>query len=196
MLRAAALLSVSPARCSFDPRSRAPGSYRAVNKRFLSTGETGEFASGNAGFGLNLGVAPGAPQDLSSNRREDDGSQKLRNVADTSEVDGECCCQQNSYLELGWKMQWLPKILVLQPSARPSSYCAERASRVLSKSRLSASPERIRGLRFRALREVCNGIQRSQSIPVCSVDPKQRIEPRPRVPPRRNLRPSYSSGEM
>src|ERR1035437_6136293 len=41
-----------------------------VNKRFLSTGETGEFASENVGFGLNPGVERAPPHDLSSNRRE------------------------------------------------------------------------------------------------------------------------------
>ena len=39
-------------RC-FDSRSRPPSLDGAVNKRFLSTGETGEFASENVGFGLN-----------------------------------------------------------------------------------------------------------------------------------------------
>jgi len=45
----------------FDRRVRPPSLYGAVNKGFLSTGETGEFASENVGFGLNPGVelAPG-----------------------------------------------------------------------------------------------------------------------------------------
>jgi hypothetical protein len=57
----------------------------AVNKRLLSTGETGEFARGNAGFDLNLGVDRAAPRCLSSNRRERVARKNLRNVGDTGE---------------------------------------------------------------------------------------------------------------
>jgi hypothetical protein len=42
----------------------------AVNKRVLSTGETGEFGSKNLGGDLNPGVERAVPRDLSSNRRE------------------------------------------------------------------------------------------------------------------------------
>ena len=78
-----------------------PALDEAVNKRFLSTGETGEFASKNVGFGLNPGVERAPPQDLSSNRRERAARKSLRNVADTGESDGGRCCQQNRRLELG-----------------------------------------------------------------------------------------------
>ena len=39
----------------FQRPTRSPLLYGAVNKRNLSTGETGEFASENVGFGLNPG---------------------------------------------------------------------------------------------------------------------------------------------
>jgi len=57
----AALLSLPLGTMLFDRRVRPPSLYGAVNKGFLSTGETGEFASENVGFGLNPGVelAPG-----------------------------------------------------------------------------------------------------------------------------------------
>jgi hypothetical protein len=42
----------------------------AVNKRFLSTGETGELVRVNVGFDLNLGVDRATPRNLSSNGRE------------------------------------------------------------------------------------------------------------------------------
>jgi hypothetical protein len=53
----------------------------AVNKRDLSTRETGEFADEKVGFGLNPGVAFGTPHDISSNQRERETRKKL----------AECC---------------------------------------------------------------------------------------------------------
>ncbi len=74
-----------------------------VNKRYLSTRETGEFAGENVGFGLNHGVASAAPRGLSSNRRGRAARKSLRNVGDTCEGDAERCCQQNSRSKLGQK---------------------------------------------------------------------------------------------
>jgi hypothetical protein len=73
----------------------------AVNKRFLSTGETGEFTSESMGFGLNPGVGHAVPRCLSSNQRERRVRKNLRNVADTDEVGGGRSCQRNTALELG-----------------------------------------------------------------------------------------------
>ncbi len=73
----------------------------SVNKRFLSTGETGEFASENVGLGLNLWVELTPPRHLSSNRRNCAAHQNLRNVADTGQGDGARCRQQNWRYELG-----------------------------------------------------------------------------------------------
>jgi len=47
-----------------------PTMDEAVNKPFLSTGESGEFASENAGSGLNPGVERALRRGLSSNWRE------------------------------------------------------------------------------------------------------------------------------
>ena len=55
----------------------------AVNKRDLSTGETGEFASENLGVDSNPGVVCATPQDLASNWREGAARKNLRNVWDT-----------------------------------------------------------------------------------------------------------------
>ena len=73
----------------------------AVNKRLLSTRETGEFAGENVGFGLNPGVAPAHPRSLSSNRRKCAARENLLNVADTGQGDGSRCCQQHAHFELG-----------------------------------------------------------------------------------------------
>ena len=80
---------------------RYPALDEAVNKRDLSTGETGEFASKNLGLGLNPGVGHAVPRCLSSNWRERAARKNLRNVGDTGEGDGGCCCQHNSGSELG-----------------------------------------------------------------------------------------------
>ena len=79
----------------------APGLDEAVNKRFLSTGETGEFAGENVGFGLNPGVGRAVPQNLSSKWRERATRENVRNVGD--EGGCRCFCQQNSRSELGQK---------------------------------------------------------------------------------------------
>jgi hypothetical protein len=80
-----------------------------VNKRDLSTGETGEFASEDVGFGRNPGVAFATPQDLSSNWRELATRQILRSVADTGTGTGGCCCQLNTRYGLGQKRSGSPK---------------------------------------------------------------------------------------
>ena len=64
-----------------------------VNKRDLSTRETGEFAGENVGFGLNPGVAPVGPCCLSSNRRESTAQKNPRNVADRGEQAAGRFCQ-------------------------------------------------------------------------------------------------------
>ena len=66
-----------------------------VNKRFLSTGETGEFVSENVGFGLNPGVELAPPRSLLSNWRERRTCKILPNVADTGNSRGRRCCQDN-----------------------------------------------------------------------------------------------------
>src|ERR1022692_3556046 len=90
-------------RCDWPAMPNPP-----VNKRFLSTGETGEFASGNVGFGRNpwgsaatRGVELAPPRCLSSNRRERAAGKNLRNVADTDEGDARRCCQQKQPLGVG-----------------------------------------------------------------------------------------------
>ena len=52
------VLSSFPRRTAqlFQRSARHPTLDGAVNKRFLSTGETGELVRGNVGFGLNPGV--------------------------------------------------------------------------------------------------------------------------------------------
>ena len=49
---------------------RGPMLYGAVNKRFLSTGETGELVCGSLGFGLNPEVELAPPRRLLSNWRD------------------------------------------------------------------------------------------------------------------------------
>ena len=56
---------------------------RPVNKRFLSTGETGELVRVNVGFDSNPGVVCATPQDLASHWREGAARKNLRNVEDT-----------------------------------------------------------------------------------------------------------------
>jgi hypothetical protein len=67
----------------------------AVNKRFLSTGETGELVLENVGFGLNPGVELAPPRSLLSNWRDRRASNNLRNVADTGDGGGWRCRQDN-----------------------------------------------------------------------------------------------------
>jgi hypothetical protein len=78
--------------------------HRAVNKRHLSIGETGEFANENLGFGLNPGVEPAPPRSPSSNRRKSAARENLRNVADTGQGDGARCCQQHAHFGSRSKM--------------------------------------------------------------------------------------------
>ena len=54
----------------------------AVNKRFLSTGETGELVRVNVEFDSNPGVVCATPQDLASNWKEGAVRKNLRNVGD------------------------------------------------------------------------------------------------------------------
>ena len=61
--------------------------YGAVNKRDLSTGETGELVCGNVGFGLNPGVELALPRRLLSNWRDRAARKNLPNVADTGEAE-------------------------------------------------------------------------------------------------------------
>jgi hypothetical protein len=56
--------------------------HEAVNKRLLSTGETGEFASKKLGSRPQPGVGIESARNLSSNRRELAGRKKLPNVGD------------------------------------------------------------------------------------------------------------------
>jgi hypothetical protein len=88
---------------------RKPTLYGAVNKRNLSTGETGEFASENLGFGLKPGVELAPPPRLSSNRRERAAWKNLRYVADTGEGGAQRCCQRNNRSELGRKGSGSPR---------------------------------------------------------------------------------------
>jgi hypothetical protein len=62
----------------------APALNQPVNRRDPSTGETGEFAGENVGFGLNLGVELAPPPCLCCNRRERTARKNLRNVGDIS----------------------------------------------------------------------------------------------------------------
>ena len=59
----------------------------AVNKLLLSTGETGELAHGNVGFGLNPEVERVPPLSVFSNWRDRPERKNLWNVADTGEAD-------------------------------------------------------------------------------------------------------------
>ncbi len=72
-----------------------------VNKRDLSTGETGELVRENVGFGLNPGVELAPPRSLISNWRNRRVRKNLRNVADTSNGGGWRCCQDNGRGKLG-----------------------------------------------------------------------------------------------
>ena len=101
-----------PHRLAFPLTDRRHDVYGAVNKRFLSTGETGEFASENLGFGHNPGVELAPPRCLSSNRRERAVRKSVRNVVGPDEVDTECCRQQKSRLELGPKGTGSPENVV------------------------------------------------------------------------------------
>ena len=103
--------SVRRARVGGKP-SCPPTLDEAVNKRDVSTRETGEFARENAGFNLNLGFASAAPRDLSSNRRESTASQNLRNVADTGKAAVARCCQENHGLEFGRNGGGSPETMV------------------------------------------------------------------------------------
>jgi hypothetical protein len=69
--------------------------YEAVNKRFLSTGETGELVCGNVGFGLNPGVELAPPRGLLSNWRDRPARKNVQNVADTGAAGHRRCCQDN-----------------------------------------------------------------------------------------------------
>ena len=69
--------------------------YGAVNKRFLSTGETRELVPDNVGFGLNLGVEFAPPRRLVSNWRGRPARKNLWNVADTGNGVGRRCRQDN-----------------------------------------------------------------------------------------------------
>jgi hypothetical protein len=65
----------------------------AVNKPFLSTGETGEFVGEDVGLGLNPWVERAPPCRLLSNWRTGLGHENLLIVGDTGAVGGGCCCQ-------------------------------------------------------------------------------------------------------
>jgi hypothetical protein len=67
----------------------------AVNKRFLSTGETRELVPDNVGFGLNPGVELAPRRSLLSNWRDPRACKNLRNVADTGEPGCQRCRQDN-----------------------------------------------------------------------------------------------------
>src|ERR1039458_2238221 len=69
--------------------------YGVVNKRFLSTGETGELVLENVGFGLNPGVELAPPRSLLSNRRNRPAHKNVQNVADTANGGGHRNCQDN-----------------------------------------------------------------------------------------------------
>ena len=73
----------------------------AVNKRVLSTGETGEFVRENLGSDGHPGVEFAPPGPLTSNQREMADARNVRNVADTGEVSAGCWCQQKVHLALG-----------------------------------------------------------------------------------------------
>jgi hypothetical protein len=88
--------------------NRPPALYGAVNKRFLSTGETGELVPDNVGFGLNPGVVLAPLRRLLSNWRDRPPRENLRNVADTGEVNRGRRRQQNRRLELGQKCSGSP----------------------------------------------------------------------------------------
>jgi hypothetical protein len=87
--------------------------YGAVNKRFLSTGETRELALENAGSGLNPGVELVSPRSLLSNWRDRPTREKLLNVADTGNGGGYRCCQDNGPVKLVRGRCGSPKISVL-----------------------------------------------------------------------------------
>ena len=82
-------------------RDRHPALYGAVNNADLSTGETGELARENVGFGLNPGVELAPPRSLISKWRNRRAYKNLRNVADTGKGDSERCCQDNGRVNSG-----------------------------------------------------------------------------------------------
>jgi hypothetical protein len=69
--------------------------YGAVNKRFLSTGETRELVLENVGFGLNPGVELAPPRSFFSNWRGCPARKNLPNVADTG-YGGDWRCRQDN----------------------------------------------------------------------------------------------------
>lgn len=58
--------------------------------------------------GLNPGVECATPQIVVSNERERETRKSVRNVADTGEGDGRCCCQEDRRVKLGLPVQQLP----------------------------------------------------------------------------------------
>ncbi len=72
-----------------------------VNKRDLSTGETGELVPENVGFDLNHGVERAPPRCHISNRREPCLRENQRNVSDTGEQGDQRCCQDNGRVKFG-----------------------------------------------------------------------------------------------
>src|ERR1035437_9362710 len=75
--------------------AREPGLYGAVNKCFLSTGETRELVPDSVGFGLNPGVELALPRSLLSNWRDRAARKNVQNVADTGKGGSHRCCQDN-----------------------------------------------------------------------------------------------------
>ena len=75
--------------------------YGAVNKPYLSTGETRELVPDNVGFGLNPEVERAPPRRLLSNWRDRPACKNLRNVATTGTGAPLRGCQDNGRLNLG-----------------------------------------------------------------------------------------------
>jgi hypothetical protein len=79
----------------------------AVNKRDLSTGETGEFASKNAGFDLNPRVERAVPRTLLSSRRKVAGA-KTCGMLGIQAGRGMVLLSTKRALEVGAETVWLP----------------------------------------------------------------------------------------
>jgi hypothetical protein len=88
--------------------ARYPTLDAAVNKRYLSTGETGEFVLENLGFDLNPRVELAPLRRLLSNWRHP-ACKNVRNVADTGASGNRRCCQDLWAWEFGTRTVWLPE---------------------------------------------------------------------------------------
>ena len=85
-----------------------PALNKAVNKGVLSTGETGELASENGGFGPNPGVELALPRCLSSNRRETPDAETPAQCCGNGRGERRALLSTKCGLGVGVEMYWLP----------------------------------------------------------------------------------------